>query len=417
MSYTRKIRNRSASADYSLHQQIASIAGALYHNKGRVRSSGLFNGRAGMTLLFAYLAKTFPGEYQEITHAYLEELRESLSRKALSHSFSSGKAGIGFVFQHLRNIGLIEPSEGLDLDELDRIIALGADRDQAIGSWDPVYGLVGLGIYFLERHKETGEKKYLEKIVDHIASLSTEVEGHVVWISHRPEQEHKPAYNFGMAHGMPGLLSFLAQAYELDIRRDLIRSLIPSCLEFLLSHKATRDRLYSFPVAVSTTSGPTGKATVQPSWRHGWCYGDLGMATALLHCGRALRQPEWRSKALAIALRTTAIPFEYAGCEDAPFCHGTVGLVHQYHRWYQATQNPRFREAAEHWMKMTMQHYYQPGKYPGGYAYRTFDEDENRLVSITSYGLLEGITGIGLVFLYYLHDTEPGWDSIFQTNI
>jgi hypothetical protein len=66
---------------------------------------------------------------------------------------------------------------------------------------------------------------------------------------------------------------------------------------------------------------------------------------------------------------------------------------------------------------MTMQHYYQPGKFPGGYAYRSFDEDENRWVSNPSFGLMEGITGIALVFLSYLHDVEPGWDSIFQTNI
>ncbi|HEY4111956.1 lanthionine synthetase C family protein [Puia sp.] len=418
MSYTRKITSRSASADYSLHQQITSIAGALYHNKNRVRSFGLFNGRAGITLLFAYLAKTFPGDgYEAITHGYLEELRESLTRKDLSHSLSSGKAGIGFVFQHLCNNGSIDPSEGLDLNELDRVVIAGADRDQVLGTWDPVYGLVGLGIYFLERHKATGETKYLEKIVGHIESLSIEYNGQRVWTSNRPEQEQKQAYNFGMAHGMPGLLSFLARVYELGVCKDSIASLIPACLDFLLQHRASKDRLYAFPVSVSASSAKDGKTAFQPSWRHGWCYGDLGMALALIHCGRALGQPEWRQKGIAIALRTTAIPFEYAGCEDAPFCHGTVGLVHQYHRLYQATRNPRFRDAAENWLKLTMQHYYQPGKFPGGYAYCSFDEDERKLVNTISYGLLEGIAGIGLVYLYYLHGTEPGWDSIFQTNI
>ena len=418
MSYTRTSGNRSLPESYSLHQQIASIAGALQHNITRVTSYGLLNGRAGITLLFAYMAKTFPGgEFEELTYKYLEELRGILSRKGVSHSLSTGKAGIAFVFQHLRNIGLIDRSEGLDLDDLDGLLSHGADRDHRISNWDPLHGLVGLGIYFLQRHKETGEKKYLEQIVDHIASLSTEEQGCFVWLSSRSEQETKQAYNFGMAHGMPGLLSFLAQAYELGIRQEVIGALIPSCIDFLLQHETGRDRLYRFPASISRPSGESGRVKMQPSWRHGWCYGDLGMANALLHCDRAFHHPGWREKAIAIALRTTSIPFEYAGCEDAPFCHGTSGLVHQYHRLYQATGNPRFKDAVHHWLKLTMDHYYQPGKFPGGYAYQTFDEDENRLVSITSYGLLEGIAGIGLVYLSYLHDADPGWDAIFQTNI
>lgn len=418
MSYTRRIGKRSVPAEYSLHQQVTSIAGALYHNIGRVRSSGLFNGRAGITLLFAYLTKTWPGgEYEEITHGYLEQLRETLAKKGLSHSLSSGKAGIGFVFQHLQNIGVIDPVEGLDFDELDHEISLGADKDHAAGNWDATHGLAGVGLYFIERHKATGEAKYLEKIVDQIASLSTTENGCIVWVSNRPEQHGKPSFNFGTAHGMPGLLSFLAQVYELGIKRDVIGILIPSCIDFLLSHRASRDRLYSFPLSVSVPSEPGGKVKTQPAWRHGWCYGDLSMANTLIHCARALNISEWRSKGLSIALRTTAVPFEYAGCEDAPFCHGTTGLVHQYHRLHQSTQNPRFKDAAEHWLKMTMEHYYQPGKFPGGYASRIFDEDDQTIVGIPSYGLLEGIAGIGLVFLYYLQSSEPGWDCIFHTNI
>lgn len=417
MSYTRRINTKSATADYSLHEQITSIAGALYHNIGRVRSSGLLYGRAGITLFFAYLAKSFPGgEYEEIMHKYLEELREGLSRKGLSHTLSTGQAGIGFVFQHLRNIGLIDPVEGLDLDELDRIISMGADRDHATGNWHPLNGLVGLGTYFLERHKATGQKRHLERIVDYIESLAVVEKNFHVWTTSRSEQDSAIAFNFGMAHGMPGLLCFLAQVYELGIRRSTISSMISSCLDFLLSNRASRDRLYSFPVSVGRADN-SGKVKIQPSWRHGWCYGDLGVALALIHCGRALGQPEWHSKGVAIALRTTAIPFEYAGCEDAPFCHGTTGLVHQYHRLHQATSNIRFKEAADNWLRITMEHYYQPGKFPGGYAHRIFDEDENRWVSNISYGLLEGITGIGLVYLYYLHGTEPGWDNIFNTNI
>src|SRR5678816_3108019 len=75
-----------------------------------------------------------------------------------------GKAGIVFAFQHLRNIGALDKSEDLNLSELDEFVSLGIDNDFKNGNWDPLHGMVGLGIYFLERNKETGEKKYLETV-------------------------------------------------------------------------------------------------------------------------------------------------------------------------------------------------------------------------------------------------------------
>ena len=50
-------------------------------------------------------------------------------------------------------------------------------------------------------------------------------------------------------------------------------------------------------------------------------------------------------------------------------------------------------------------------------AYRGYDEKEKKFVLKPSYGLLEGIAGIGLVYLSRLQDSKPDWDIIFQTNI
>ena len=57
------------------------------------------------------------------------------------------------------------------------------NNDFKSGNWDPLHGMAGLGIYFLERNKETGEKKFLEKIVDHLAKMRTTVDEYKVWIT------------------------------------------------------------------------------------------------------------------------------------------------------------------------------------------------------------------------------------------
>jgi hypothetical protein len=61
-----------------------------------------------------------------------------------------------------------------------------------------------------------------------------------------------------------------------------------------------------------------------------------------------------------VALKTTRRTFENSGCADAPFCHGTVGLVHQYHRLYQLTNDEAFKKAAEKWLDITLQNFYTP---------------------------------------------------------
>lgn len=415
--YTENIQEQAIASGCSLRNQITEIADALYQNKEEVRSSGLLVGDAGITLFFAHLASIYPGgKYENITHEYLEKLSHALSHEELSWDMSSGIAGIAFVFQHLRNIGLLDPSEDLNLSALDEAISMGADRDFGEGKWDPLHGLTGLGIYFIERHRETGETKYLEKIVDQLVALSSLEKGCRVWVTPGYRHYSNNNYNFGMAHGMPGLLSFLAQIYALGIRQDAIAAIMPSCVSFLLAHSNDQEKWYTFPGSIEIASTPGGTPKLLPS-RHGWCYGDLGMAVALIHCGKALDRDGWTRMGIDIALQTTLIPFEYTRCGDAPFCHGAVGLVHQYHRLYQATGDNQFKEAARQWLDITRDHYYRPGAYAGGYAYRRYDEAEEKPEFISAYGLLEGIAGIGLVFLTCQHIVKPDWDIIFQTNI
>jgi class I lanthipeptide synthase len=418
MLYSDYIDKRPILLQYSLQEQIAAIADDLYRNKEDVGSSDLLGGDAGVTLLFAYLAKVYPGgKYEGIMFEYLDKLSNSLSEDELPHNMSGGIAGIGFVFQHLRNTGLLDQGEDLNLSELDEAISMGAELDFREGKWDPLHGLTGLGIYFIERHKETGQKKYLEKIVDQIGALSVVENGFTVWVTRGLRHYSKDNYNFGMAHGMPGLLSFLAQVYSLDIRKSAIEQMIRSCLPFLLSHRSGKQYLYCFPGSIELIPDPeTGKRKILPS-RNAWCYGDLGMANMLIHCGRSLNQDNWYQMGIDIALRTTNIPFNDSRCADAPFCHGSLGLVHQYNRLYHTTGEKQFKNAAGNWLDATRVHYYRPGRFAGGYACRSFDEAAGKYELISSYGLLEGIAGIGLVYLSCQYDIKPDWDIIFMTNI
>ena len=406
-----------------LWKQIENIAKQIQEEIVRITNPGLLDGKAGIVLLYAYLSRLFPEKnYSETTFRFLDELSDSLANDEMDHSMSGGVAGIAFTFQHLRNCGVLNKSDDLNLSEVDEFIASGVDHDFNTDNWDPLHGMVGLGIYFLERHKETGEKKYLEKVIDYLSRMRTAVDEHKVWITPGYGKYSNDNYNFGMAHGMPGILSFLAQVYSREIKQQEIEEMISSCLPFLLQHEYGEDEEYCLPAGqagfpTSIERGKKDKEQQQGS-RLSWCYGDLCMANALVHCGRALQDDTLKTHGIKIALKTTKRNFESAGCMDAPFCHGTTGLVHQYQRFYQFTGNEVFKYAAEKWVNITLKDFYKPGTGVGGYSFRCLNEEKNLFEYVSEYGLLEGSAGIALVYLSWLYtNSKPDWDIIFLTNV
>jgi lantibiotic modifying enzyme len=243
--------------------------------------------------------------------------------------------------------------------------------------------------------------------------MRTEVGEYKVWITPGYGKYSNDNYNFGMAHGMPGVLSFLAQVYTRGIRQNEIEEIISASLPFLLTHEYADD-VYCFPTAFDVVPKEENE---KPNSRLAWCYGDLCMAFALIHCGIALQNDEWKTKGIEVALKTTERTFENSGCTDAPFCHGTVGLVHLYHRLYNVTKNETFKNTSQKWLDLTHQEFYKPGEGAGGYFFRSFNEEKNIFELTPQYSLLEGSAGIALVYLSYLFNIKPDWDAIFLTNV
>ena len=293
----------------SLAKQVDTIAQQLLDKKTDLDETGLLGGKAGIVLLFAYLSKLFPEkEYLNNTLQYLDELSDALANDELDYNMSGGVAGIAFVFQHLRNMGLLDKSDDLNLSELDEFIDLGIDNDFTNGNWDPLHGMTGLGIYFLERNKETGEKKYLEKIVDHLAAMRTPVGEYKVWITPGYEKISNDNYNFGMAHGMPGVLSFLAQVYARGIKQKEIEEMISSCLPFLLQHEFDEDSVCCFPTAIDVVPERKilKKTILTPClvlWRS--VYGQCSYSLRQSFASQPPDGYRWKNKGIEVALKTT----------------------------------------------------------------------------------------------------------------
>jgi hypothetical protein len=100
--------------------------------------------------------------------------------------------------------------------------------------------------------------------------------------------------------------------------------------------------------------------------RLAWCYGDPGVAAALLVAAQAVGEKSRERQALEIALHAAARPPEQARVVDAGLCHGAAGLGHLFNRMFQATGEKRLAEAARFWFQRTLE-FRRRGKGIGGY--------------------------------------------------
>src|SRR5262249_22105304 len=165
-------------------------------------------------------------------------------------------------------------------------------------------------------------------------------------------------YNLGLAHGVPGVIGLLGQVCAAGVAHDKARPLLDGAVRWLLGEDGPDG--FSNCVVRGT---PGNKA------RLAWCYGDPGIAAALLGAARCVAEPAWEAAALAIARRAAQRPSDQSGVRDAGLCHGSAGLGHLFNRLFQATGEPALGAAARFWLARTLEMWW-PGRGIGGFLGR-----------------------------------------------
>src|SRR5262245_52417400 len=130
-------------------------------------------GRAGTALLYAYLARALPGRgYEQAAETEVDEAIAAVAATDLSPMLYGGFPGIGWMVEHLRECvpGIDgETNEGIDEAILTLLQVSPWERD-----YDLIMGLVGLGVYAVERLPHQGGAACLERVIDRLAEASKE---------------------------------------------------------------------------------------------------------------------------------------------------------------------------------------------------------------------------------------------------
>ncbi len=391
----------------------------------------LSGGTAGTALYLGYLSKLSGREaLQKRAMDMLSRAVERVDRTP-GAQFYSGYSGIAWAIEHLqqevfKDTEEEDANEGVD-EVLQDLLAPSPWRD----GYDLISGLVGYGVYALERLSRPGARQVLARILDHLEALAVpRPTGHSwptapgllpTWQRELAPQGY---LNLGLAHGVPGILLLLAamgrvgqQHPEIDSRR--VTKLLEGGMAWLFSQFQSPESGSYLP---SWCPVEQERPEVEPhAGRVAWCYGDLGASLAILNAAHLAGRPDWEAKALDMARLAAARPLETSGVRDISLCHGSAGNVLIFQRLFQLTGEACFRQAAQMYLEHLIGTRNPGGPFAGYTTYKPEMDAEGKAKENTNPykpdpGLLEGAAGAGLALLAAL-GIEPKWDRFMMLSL
>ena len=363
-----------------------AIAHDLADDPQAAAQVGLSGGLAGLALLFAYRERAL-GDRQagELAEQCLERAITRLAEPpSPGASLYHGYSGVAWVVEHVAG-GEPLAEEDDPNGEIDAALLALLQRSPWRDDFDLLGGLVGWGVYALERMPRPSAAALLTLVVARLAECAEHGDSGAVWRD--PRSPARPP-DLGMAHGAAGVIALLAR---------IVREGPPGS--------------EAGPLLTAAVGGVLSRSReAEEDGDLAWCAGDAGLSVALLAAGRACRRDDWEDAARRLSLASAERYRADGGGFDPALCHGTAGLSHLFHRLFLATGDSELLAAARRWIERTLA-LRRPGQGHGGYQSRGRLAD-GRLGWITDPGFLGGAAGIGLALLAAAATVEPEWDRL-----
>jgi lantibiotic modifying enzyme len=382
------------------------------------RDPSLGRGQAGLALLYAWLTRTRRmAQADVLAWQCLDQAIEAVSAQAMNASLYGGFTGVAWAAEltgRLLDPDAEDRSEAVD----EALLRLLSRADRWSAPYDLIVGLTGLGVYALQRYPRPVAIECLRRVVERLHDCARHDEHGLYWWTPPEEilddEESRKQYpsgraDLGVAHGVAGPVALLGGICGAGVEQATARPLLEGAVSWLLAQSLPTEAGPTFPVWVAPA--------IQP-WpaRSAWCYGDPGIAAALLLAARGVGDAGWEQTAVALACRAAERPASDSGVVDANFCHGAAGLAHLYNRMYQATGEPTLGRAARYWLERTLGFYRRARDAGGTWVQGNWDPGQRERWTWNGIGLVEGAAGVALVLLAAATSVEPTWDRMFLVS-
>jgi lantibiotic biosynthesis protein len=379
----------------------------------------LAGGSAGIAFFFHQLSLARPSDgYRAQAERFFTHATEALANEATNASLYAGFTGVALAGEIMAPASSSEEDPYEDIDEaLQTYLA----EETWTLDYDLISGLVGLGTYAVERVHRESSRQVLRLVLAHLEALARPVPEGLTWwtsptlmIKETANEFPNGFYNFGLSHGVPGVIALLARMLRVSFEVARVRPMLEKAVAWLYANQIQpkTDPTHSSPSRAGSSHFPAyfySREEAIPC-RTAWCYGDPGIAAALRLAGEACQNEDWRQEALRLARFAAALTPAEAKIIDIPICHGASGLAHIWNRFYQHTKDAALRESARAWFGQVLGMFREDGF--AGVSEWTKLEQAEGFGFRPNTDLLTGATGVGLVLLAGVTHHEPTWDRV-----
>ena len=388
-------------------------------------------GYAGLAVLWGYLDSCFAEEgWDLIGRKHLElAVRGAETFPGVPVGLFSGLSGLAFGAFQLSRRGTRYRRLLTSLDEAivpQAIAQADRVRGQAeglpVGDFDVISGLSGTGAYMLCRRDQPAVAAAVSAVIEALVEIIAEGNGvprwhtpvHLLWDEEVMSTYPQGNLNCGLAHGVPGILAFLAMAVRSGIAIPGMTEAIARIGDWLSANRCDDEWGVNWPTAVHLVadspdrglrSGDAKSAPHGPS-RCAWCYGSPGIARSLWLAGEALDRDDFRDLGISAMEAVFRRPIPIRHIDSPTFCHGVSGLLAITLRFANDTSIPAFAEGSRMLIQQLLDNY-QPTSLLG---FRNIETNDHE---IDQPGLLDGAPGVALALLSAATAVEPAWDRLF----
>lgn len=377
-----------------MYNEIFKIEEFIWSKIEEERRIGLLNGLSGVGLFYKFMVDYDSQEYSPKLANIVEKIESIISEEETLPSICSGLAGYGILLINLTNIVSIDDSYLSDMDD----ILLDFLKSQSnILDYDFLHGSLGIGQYFIERHKSVQSEHSKAIVSDYYNTLLKNVQINFENVIKQVEHDGSETIYFGLAHGIAGLINalFISNKY-VQFEKKYFNSSLHKLLNFLTKYEL-KNETFLYPNFFSTIDNQIIKS------RMAWCQGDLGIGNSLINIATINEDEILSRKGKHLISRTFDFDLNKGDISDVGICHGISGVLLQYWLYYDKFKNSDKTNILV-WKEYLKNHTKNYSEFKAFHKGLYVDE----------INLLEGAAGIALTNLTIENKIDRNWISYFN---
>ncbi|WP_313253770.1 lanthionine synthetase LanC family protein [Empedobacter sp.] len=383
-----------------IYSLLDKIMETIYNKDNKYDNVGLLSGTVGESIFIQKYSLLINENYLDKLNNNIDIIYQKIDDTNISSTYCSGIAGVCLGLDYIYQKSFGDDHIPFDFISLDIEEYLFEEMKKFISKndFDFLHGAIGVGLFFLEKVKKgyLDDMKYLDYLVDSLIKSSIEDEKDVFkW------KDKDGLVNISLSHGMSSILIFLLDVYSLNLENSsILEKYIKGGIKFILKQKLEDKKFISlFPSNYKSLIVEEIKGS-----RLGWCYGDLGIAILFRKYSEVFNDKdiyELYEQILEHSLNRKS--YKESLIVDVSICHGAIGISMILFNEFILTKNPMYQDIAIYWLNKSI-------------SMLESDLDSTFFNVLTMKNekptnLLEGLSGIGLILLGFLHPEETDWNK------